>query len=169
LIATIPVVNRFTTKKVQCYTIKVSGRAHSEFNDFQLRMTNQLTDKTELAEMLRVIENIVTKWGIPNGIDYGYIKDEDNAHRFVLPLEVQTKANSLFGLRLYCVVLSPTILILLNGDTKTAKWVRDCKRCEPHFDFANKVSQAIERDRTKGLIDIEEDGLYFEEDYTLYI
>lgn len=128
-----------------------------------------LTDKGELAELIRHVENIADKWGIEKSLERKWLKPEDNAHRFVLPIEFQNSANSEFGIRLYCVLLSDNVLMILNGDIKTAQWVRDCKRCEPHFDFANKVAIAIARDLNRGAIEIDNEGLLVEEDYTLYI
>jgi hypothetical protein len=152
-----------------CYTVKINGNERSEFNDFLFRMNRDLTDKGELAEMIRLIENIAGKWGIENSLLEQDIIPEDNAHRFVLPFDVQTDRNSPYGLRLYCVILSNNIMLILNGGAKTAQRVRDCPNCEPHFDFANKVAQAVERDKARGKLIIEEDGIYFEEDYTLFI
>jgi len=112
LIATIPIIQRFSNySKAKCYTVKVNGKQRSEFNDFLTRMNSELKDITELAELIRLIENVADRWGIRSSLDEGDLKPEDNAHRFVLPLEVHTNTNSKYGLRLYCVILSEHAII----------------------------------------------------------
>lgn len=48
-------------------------------------------------------------------------------------------------LRLYCVLLPHEIIILCNGDRKTADSAQDCPNVEPHFSFANSLHRTVKR------------------------
>ena len=52
--------------------------------------------------------------------------------------------NNLFGLRLYCLRLSESVVILFNGDLKTAQRVDDCTNCKRHFQLANRITTKID-------------------------
>ena len=74
-----------------------------------------------------------------------YFKREGMAERLPPPTFrfLDSDGESDFGLRLYVNRLSEELVILLNGDRKTAQSVRDCPNCKPHYEFANKISDAI--------------------------
>ncbi len=46
--------------------------------------------------------------------------------------------------RLYCYPASEKIIILFNGDWKTAYKVRDCPQVRPHFLFAQRAAAALD-------------------------
>lgn len=122
------------------YTVQFWGRQKAEFDDFRIRMSATENDKKDLQEILKWIKLI--------GDDYGatehYFRKEDDAE--ALPPKwhfFETDHPNDYGLRLYCIRLTPTIVILLNGDRKTAQNVRDCKNCYKHFDEAKKISKKI--------------------------
>ena len=48
-----------------------------------------------------------------------------------------------FGLRLYCIRANQSVVILLNGDLKTAQKASDCNKCKKHFDMANRIAARI--------------------------
>ncbi|MBZ5857604.1 hypothetical protein [Flavihumibacter profundi] len=92
---------------------------------------------------------ILNWWLSRIGTLYGaqdhFFKREGYAERLPPPTYrfVESDGESDFGLRLYCLVLSEQVVILLNGGRKTAQRVQDCPNCFPHFNFANKLSDAI--------------------------
>lgn len=45
--------------------------------------------------------------------------------------------------RLYCYPVSDQIIILFNGDWKTANTVQDCPQVLPHFRFAQRAATAL--------------------------
>lgn len=128
------------TKKIRVYTVHIEGRETDEFSDFIIRMKSKLKYPKEMAELLRFVKNITDKIGY----DSNHYKDEGKASKIVTPRGSWTQENSEFGLRLYCLVLTPKILILFNGDTKTAKSNDDCPHCKPHFEMADRIAAAIQ-------------------------
>jgi hypothetical protein len=52
--------------------------------------------------------------------------------------------NNKYGLRLYCIRLNSSIVILFNGDLKTAQEAQKCKNCKRHFDLANRITRKID-------------------------
>jgi hypothetical protein len=165
-IATILKIPRYEHyTKVAFYTIQIEGQENDEFNDFLLRMKRELKDKSELAQLLSHIGNIGSNWGYRNS-DF---KREDEAHRFLLPFKSQISTNSPYGLRLYCVVLSPQVIILVNGNLKTEKSVRSCKNCYPYFVLANRLAQSLDSAIKSNRIEIEGLDIYQDDDFDLVI
>ncbi|MBY0478945.1 MAG: hypothetical protein K2Q24_14960 [Chitinophagaceae bacterium] len=156
-------------EKVHYYTVLLEGRPHSEFRDFQIRMTLQKKDRTDLAEINRYIQQIGDEYGAHTQ----HFKKEDAAERLPPPYHVfiETEEPNDYGLRLYCIRLSPSVVILLNGDRKTALKVHDCNNCYVHFDRARKISREIDRAITDGFIEIDDDEkeLILDEDFDITI
>lgn len=46
-------------------------------------------------------------------------------------------------LRLYCIWMSPSVVILYNGSIKTAHDVRECLNCYPFFKNTNNISSQL--------------------------
>ncbi len=166
MIATIYKIQRFSLcKKVAFYTLKLNNRESSEFDDFLIRLNQKLKDKTELEDLLKIIETIGTKWGYRQDL----FKGEDAAFRFVVPITLRTNENSDFGLRLYCLVLSDKVIIIMNGDLKTEQAVMNCSNCHPHFKLANNAAKAIEKALDYNYIEINDFDIEIEEDFELDI
>ncbi len=135
----------------------------SEFKDFQQRMSVNKKDEIELNEIRRYIEKIGKEWGAyPK-----HFKHERAAERLPPPYHyIETEDANDFGLRLYCIRLTPEIVILLNGGRKTNRNPEKCNNCSKHFTLANRISNKIneaindgyiELNHYTGEIDIEED------------
>lgn len=135
----------------------------SEFRDFQQRMSVNKKDELELNEIRRYIEKIGKEWGAyPK-----HFKHERAAERLPPPYHyIETEDANDYGLRLYCIRLTPEIVILLNGGRKTNLDPELCNNCSKHFTLANRISNKIneaindgyiELNHTTGEIDIEED------------
>ena len=151
--------------KTAFYTVKVQGKALTEFEDFCKRMSASKKTKRQLGELNKQIENIGNLYG---ALDFQF-KRENFAERLPSPTYhfFDSDGEADFGIRLYCVRLNDEAVILLNGDLKTAKKVKDCPNCKPHFDLANKLSNTIYNAKKND--DIEIDGRYIlvEDDYLL--
>lgn len=130
-------------------------------------MRLQEKDKKQVAEINRFIKTIGEKYGAEDR----FFKREGFAER--LPPAtyhfIDSDGETDFGLRLYCVKISEEIVILLNGGRKTAQSVKDCMNCKPHFDFANKVSDAVYAARNNDEIEIDGFDILMEDDYILTI
>lgn len=127
----------------------------------------KVANKIELAEINRYIQLIGSKYG---AIEQ-HFKNEDAAERLPPPYHqfIETEDPNNYGLRLYCIRLSPSVVILLNGDRKTARKVSRCDNCKMHFNLAvglaKKITQAI-LDGQMG-IDEEERELWMDDDFEL--
>lgn len=124
---------------------------------------------TELAEINRYIQKIGEEYGAHKE----HFKTEDAAERLPPPYHqfIESRGPDDYGLRLYCIRLTPSVVILLNGDRKTALKVKDCKNCYPHFDRARKISRKINEAIVEGFIEINEDDkeIIVEEDFEIII
>lgn len=156
-------------KQVQYYTVKLEGKAVSEFRDFQQRLGANPINKIELAEINRYIEKIGNEYGAyPQ-----HFRHEEAAealppgyHTFI-----ETDNYNNYGLRLYCIRLCPSVVILLNGDRKTNQKAQRCPNCRPHFERASILSKAIDRAIVDGYMSIldEEMKLEIDDDFELEI
>ncbi|MDX2049194.1 MAG: hypothetical protein SFU87_20585 [Chitinophagaceae bacterium] len=132
-------------------------------------MSQEDKDKVELAEINRYIQQI----GIEYGAHKEHFKEEDAAERLPPPYHqfIETGDPDDYGLRLYCIRLTPSIVILLNGNRKTALKVHNCKNCYTHFDRARKISRKITEAITDGFIEIdnEEKEIIIDGDFEMTI
>ena len=151
--------------KVHYYSVRYEGKENSEFKDFQLRMG--IKNSIELAEINRHIENIGKKYGAyPD-----HFRDEGAAEGLPPPYHqfIESDDSDDYGLRLYCIRLLPSIVILMNGDRKTKLKAKECENCKPHFDkavaLAKKITEAIVSGEME--IDEEEKEIIIYEDFEL--
>lgn len=164
MIAEIVEIPALAFKKVHFYSVRLEGRVNSEFRDFQLRMA-QKGNKAELAEINRYIENIGKKFGaFPN-----QFRDEGAADGLPPPYHqfVESDEPNDYGLRLYCIRLSPSVVILLNGDRKTNLKAQLCDNCRQHFDKANALAGKITQAIVDGYIEMDEKEILIDEDFEL--
>lgn len=155
-------------KKVSYYSVKLEGKLCSEFKDFENRMSNA-KDSVELSEIKYYLNNI----GNILGANDKQFRDEDSAEALPPPYHkfIETDEINNYGLRLYCIRLSPSIVVLLNGARKTALKSRLCDNCRPHFDKANSISKKITEAILEKNIEIDEENkkLKIEDDFELII
>jgi len=153
--------------KVSYYTVRVVGKLQSEFRDFQTRMLQNEKDKKQVAEINRLIKIIGKKYGAQER----FFKREGFAER--LPPAtyhfIDSDGETDFGLRLYCVRISEDVVVLLNGARKTTQKIKDCPNCKQHFEFANKVSNAIFNATNNDEIEIDGFDILMEDGYLLNI
>ena len=105
--------------KVNYYTIWIDGNDNSEFRDFAERMNLSPKNKTEFQELLVRIRQIGNQYGALQR----FFHPEAAADALSLPyprlehIDIEPENNN-FGLRLYCLRFSESIIILFNGDRK---------------------------------------------------
>lgn len=137
MIATIEVLDTFNYSKVRFYTLKFEERHRTEFEDFVQRMMDNAMNAGNMTEISKWIEKIGQR-----GAEKHYFKHERAAE--AIPLFYETEhPDSPFGIRLYAIRLSNSIVVLLNGDLKTADKAEDCENVKPHFRLANKVAKKL--------------------------
>ena len=153
--------------RVAFYSAQVVGRPCSEYADFMKRMKQDPKDWRQAGILNQWISRIGTLYGAQDH----FFKREGYAERLPPPTYrfVESDGELDFGLRLYCLVLSEEVVILLNGGRKTAQQLQDCPHCFPHFKFANKLSDAVYKARWEENIIIDGRDLLMEEDFFLSI
>ncbi|MDN3654045.1 hypothetical protein QWZ08_00320 [Ferruginibacter paludis] len=154
-------------EKVRYYTVLLENKGISEFRDFIQRAAQH--SPVELAEINRYIQQIGEKYGASEN----HFKPEDAAERLPPPYHefIETEDVNDFGLRLYCIRLTTGIVILLNGDRKTALKVKDCEKCYRHFDLARKIARKINAAILDGYIEINDSAreIEVEQDFELIV
>jgi hypothetical protein len=151
--------------KVNFYTVWIEGDDNSEFTDFINRMKLTEKNKTELAELVKFIVEIGDKYGAKDK-DFHF---EASAHALSLRhIEINSDAND-FGLRLYCLKLSESVVILFNGDRKTTQKAQDCPNCAKYFRLAQRIATTIDTAiREKDIIPVWK-RLIFDDDFDIII
>lgn len=150
--------------KVTFYSAQLGDRLTTEFTDFKNRAIQ--INNEELAELLRFIQNIGQKYGAAAE----HFKKEDNAERLPPPYyHISTEAPNDYGLRLYCIRLTNKIVILLNGDKKTAQKTQNCKNCKKHFMIAKRISKSIDNAISDNYIELKNFEIQIEDDFELTI
>jgi hypothetical protein len=151
--------------KVSYVTVKIHGKELTEYDDFYYRMGINEKDRRQRDEINRYIERMGKIYGAQDQ----FFKREGMAERLPPPTHrfIDSDGEIDFGLRLYCVRLSDELVVLLNGDRKTAQHVRDCAQCKLHYDLANKVSDAIYYAKRDGLIEIEGKDILTDDGFSL--
>jgi hypothetical protein len=167
LIADIIPISALAFRKATFYSVKIREKELNEFRDFHNRMSKDEKDKRELEEISRFIEMIGKKYGA----EPRQFRTEDAAEALPLYSYFESENTDNYGLRLYCIRLSPSVVILLNGDRKTALKVNDCKKCFRHFDLARKLSRKINEAILEGYIIVDEENkeLIIEADFEIIL
>jgi hypothetical protein len=158
LVATIVPIPTFNFKEVKYYTLKYEERDRSEFDDFFERHISNIAHHSNLDEIKQWIIKIGER-----GAAKRYFKPEDLAERILVTYESENEESS-FGLRLYCLRLSESVVVLINGALKTAKSNRDCPNVWPHFSKAQIVSKKVSEAIGEGRIEINFKQIKFNED-----
>lgn len=166
MIVEIVIVEELSFKEVQFYTVFKEGAPVSEFRDFKTRMAGDRKDKKQSGEITRMIEQIGHR-----GADERYFAREGTAARLPAPTFrfLDSDGETDYGLRLYCIRISNQIVILLNGDRKTAQNPLHCPNCRPHFLFANRVSEAIYDAKLADQISFDGCEILLDDDFKLNI
>ncbi len=164
--AKILAIKNFTFDKVHFYTIKIDEQI-SEFTDFVSRMRQSELNTHELGELIAFIGEIGAKYGASKN----RFRHEAAADALAVPavshIDIESEEKIHYGLRLYCIRLSDSIVILLNGDRKITQKAQDCPNCKFHFQLANKISIKITKAIIEKEILLDSKNILFDEDFEL--
>ncbi len=139
--------------KVRVYSIHFENKAHNETDDFISRFDSNEKLRKDFQTIIQFIKSIGD-----NGALERYFRNESRAKALLV---VSSK------LRLYCIRLSDSILILGNGDRKTAKKVQNCPNCFPHFKNMNAIQRVVNKKIHERNIIIIKDKLEGELDFLI--
>ena len=136
-------INDLKLSKTHFYSVKLGGKAYSEFRDFVERMK---PDNKNLRECLEIVKWF-KDWADFEGALEEFFKEEREADRLYQPMELTIKessgADQDFGLRLYCYRYDERIVILFNGDRKTYRNSEDCPKVRGYFKQAVAMAKAL--------------------------
>ena len=127
--------------KVRVYTVLFDDKKQNETDDF----ISRFSENPNFSEHFQTIIYFIKAIG-DNGALERYFRNEGKAK--ALPVKSSK-------LRLYCIRISDNILILGNGDIKTAKKIKDCANCFPHFKNMNAIKRVIDNEIQQKSISIQ--------------
>ncbi len=161
MLAQIIKIREFSTPRVNFYTIQFDGKKISEFADFHARLSVNEENNEELNEIFDTLDNIGKR-----GAFRKYFREEDNAYALP-PKDCCMISTYDYGIRLYCVVLSPRIVILMNGNRKkTQKALEEGSNVSKFFRQANSLHEALIKSKNCGEINWDDySGLNYDDDY----
>lgn len=168
MVAEIIEISTLAYNKTRFYTIKVEGRRSSEFSDFNHRMQMQQetvkADWKSLQGFLRLIKE-------KHGAQSTYFDNDRSTEKLPYCCFIEMGKSDPHGIRIYCLRISDTILLVLNGDQRTELHIEDCPNCYTHFEFAKKLDgifdQAIREGKIR--IDVETKTLIKREDFQILL
>jgi len=172
LIATIEEFESF--QKVRYYTVRLEydgeQEEETETDKFYRKFQEEVETPSEEVQIITQIIDIIGKRGAHKE---EYFRFENRAaalppNNKYLP-ELGIPHSEEFALRLYCIWLSKSVVILLNGDIKTTDKAQDCPNVSSHFRLANKVAQKIDEAIVNGELQLDDKELIFDEEYCLYL
>lgn len=155
--------------KVQYYTIHKEDFPKSEFKDFTDRMIllskSDKRVKRDLDEIASQLHKIGSKFGAtPNKF-----KQERKAFALAQFYPERKNKKGIYGLRIYCLIISERIVILLNGGDKKCTDPTACENVSIHFYQANYLADIIQdyiKDQTLSIV--EKDIVNFDNDPLFY-
>lgn len=157
IFATLQKINAFTFRKVNYYSIQFEDNEDdiSEFFDFLNRMEDIEEKRDDLLNFIQWLEDIGNIYGATED----YFRPERNA--FALPpprkkMEI-SEIPVIEYVRLYCLRLSVTVVVLFNGGIKTTQKAQDCPNVSKYFNQANRLAAAIDKLLMEGEICWNED------------
>ena len=130
-------------RKVRFYTFHVENCEYSETTAF----FNKMKTHDEVADDLNKLVQWIVEIGNNHGALLELFRFEEEAHALPPPPRGQRKVGITQiennDLRLYCVWISESIVILANGSIKKSATVQGTPDLVPHFRFAKAMGKQI--------------------------
>ena len=136
------------------FTIIFEGESQSEFLKFVTKFKDDAVRKNDLRVILNQIEAILV-----NGVEERRFRPEGNMNDGVGALPVYKN-----GLRLYCLRLSDSVLIVGNGGIKKTKSYEEDEDLNGYVISLQKLDALLKTDILNGLVRIEKTRLVGIED-----
>lgn len=136
IFASIEFIQQFTFKKVKYYTIRFENKEYTEFEDFLNRMVNEKKYTDDFQNLFLWLQNI----GDLYGAQEKFFRPEQNAQALPPPAQMQKLMSvGVEDLRLYCLRLNNSVVLLFNGGIKTKQLAQDCPNVSSCFRTANQL------------------------------
>jgi hypothetical protein len=151
---------------VQFISAKLGKDPLSEFEKFDEKDFPQPQHITER----QIIYTTIAKIG-ERGAKPFFFRHEGPA--FALPGRVDQTLIELnpddFGIRLYCGLLRPDLVLLLNGDIKTKQNPNECPNVGPHFRNAVKLMRVLLKAESDDFVRFTSSGIEMDEGFEIEI
>jgi len=134
------------TDKAGLFTICFEGESYNEFQKFIIKGRDNATLQPDLQEILRIIQRMMQEVGFLERMfrPEGKMRDRVAA----LPLETNK-------LRLYCLRLSDSVLIVGNGGQKRTRTYNEDEELSGYVISLQKLDELLKTAERKGSIKIE--------------
>ena len=133
------------TEAAGLFTIIFEGENQSEFVDFINKFKDDAVRQNDLRIILNQIDLILA-----NGVAERYFRPEGKMSDNVCALPVYKS-----GLRLYCLRLSDSVLIVGNGGVKNTKTYQENEDLNGYVINLQKLDALLKADINKGIVRIE--------------
>lgn len=132
-----------TFKKVIFYTVQFEDNEYSEYEDFILRHSNN----PDIVGDIINLDYWIRKIGDEIGALANYFRNESyfGNTQALPPPRYKMGEIVVKDLRLYCMRIDNSRVILFNGGIKTKDNAKDCPNVAPYFKQANKLAETIDR------------------------
>lgn len=135
-------VEGFPGNRVNFYTIQVENRERNEFEDFLDRHVSNTAIYEQLSFLYKKLENFSLQ-----GARRHFFRSEGSFHALPPPAKYLDVTFGRKQLRLYCLYISPCIVVLFNGGIKTKNKAQDCDNVSRYFaeakEFTKKIDEMI--------------------------
>ena len=134
------------TEKAGLFTICFEGESYNEFQKFIVKSNENAILQPDLQEILRIIQRMMQEVGFLERMfrPEGRMRDRVAA----LPLETNK-------LRLYCLRLSDSVLIVGNGGQKSTRTYNEDEELSGYVITLQKLDELLKSAERKGTIQIE--------------
>ena len=138
-------------RKVRFYAFQIEGSDKSETDKFFTKMKGDISVSDDLNRLVQWIVEI----GSNHSALIELFRFEEEAHALPPPPKGQRKVGITQiennDLRLYCVWISESIVILANGGIKKSATTQGTPDLIPHFRFAKTMGRQINQLITEGI------------------
>jgi hypothetical protein len=162
VIAKLEKITNISTKKISYYSIKFNNQEYTEYQRFvQKDFPNHVIES-------QILRKILTQMGL-SGAKPWYFKFENGASALPVVSPKIKKANQKdFGLRLYAIHLSESIVILLNGDIKSVSTsAQHCPKVSKFFNNAIALYKKIGKAQDDDMLRLEGLNIEFDENFII--
>lgn len=141
--------------KVKYYTLRFETEKKTELDKFYENY------QKDYSKSVFYIKMWIAQIGEKFGAQARFFRPEDNAYALPPPsqelrcLDLPLEKENMY-LRLYCIVLSPEIVILVNGGIKESDATRDSKTCWDQYIFTSNIASQINKMLKQGNLVIKE-------------
>ena len=135
------------TEKAGLFTISFEGDSYTEFQKFIIKGNNNAKLQPDLQKILGAIQRMLSAVGFLER----YFRPEGKMHDRVAALPIQSSK-----LRLYCLRLSDSVLIVGNGGEKKTRTYDEDPELSGYVLTLQKLDELLKSAELKGTICIEE-------------